>query len=239
MSVVRFAHGVLLAGLIGLTGCTAFQPVPLYQLDSGNPRVPEQKTGPAVLLGPVEVADYLNCDLLLQRQADGSLTAARRARWAGNLPNDIDQLLLRQLAGRLDSQRLAMAPAAPGFTPEVQVQLSITRLDSGPKQPAVLEAQWRLLDKRGQLRDTRLVRLEEPHQGAPADQVKAQSLVLQRLAEQLASAIQPLAAAEAEAAAAEEARKNAATRTPKKVEPAKPQIPIPSPVRQDVEIYRF
>ncbi|MFP3589396.1 PqiC family protein, partial [Paraburkholderia sp. SIMBA_055] len=87
---------------------------------------------------PVSVADYLQRETFLQRQADGSLSAATDGRWAGSLSSDIDQLLVRQLAWRLDSQRVVLAPATAGFSPDVQVLLSITRLDSGRNQPAIL-----------------------------------------------------------------------------------------------------
>jgi len=235
MTVVHLPLALLLTTLLGLAGCTGYQSMPLYQLDSGASSVPGQTGGLAVLLGPVSVADYLQREVMLQRQADGSLTVATDARWAGSLASDIDQLLLRQLAWRLDSQRLVLAPAAPGFTPEVQVLLSISRLDSGPKRPAVLEAQWRLLDRKGQLRDSRLVRLEEPHQGSAADQVTAQSLVLQRLAEQLAVAIKPLAG---QPAVVEEPRK--AAPVPARVPVLKgPRMPMAEPVRTDAEVFRF
>ena len=49
----------MLAGLLGLAGCSTHQPVSLYQLDSGSPAQPAQAAGMAVLLGPVVVADYL------------------------------------------------------------------------------------------------------------------------------------------------------------------------------------
>ncbi|MDU9413607.1 PqiC family protein [Pseudomonas sp. zfem005] len=226
----------LLTSLLGLGGCVHNAPVPMYQLDSGTAELPDQSAGMAVLLGPVSVADYLQRETLLQRQPDGSLTASTDGRWAGSLAGDIDQLLLRQLSWRLDSQRLVLAPANPGFTPEIQVLLSISRLDSGPQRPAVLEAQWRVLDKAGQLRDSRLVRLEQPHSGTAADQVRAQSQLLQQLAEQLAGAVKPLAGQPA--AAAEEPRK--ATAAPARArEPAPPKIPMAAPVRTDVEVFRF
>lgn len=197
MTVVR-PVALLLTALLALSGCSLLEqkPVPLYQLDSGEAVTPTRDNGVTVLVGPISVADYLRQQNLLQRQADGSLVATQDARWASGLANDIDQQLLRQLAWRLDSQRLALAPAAPGFSADAQVMLTITRLDSGPTQPAVLEAQWRLLDRRGQLRDSRLIRLEEAHGGPMAEQVKAQSVLLQRLAAELAVAIQPIAAAE-------------------------------------------
>lgn len=225
---------LLLTGVLALAGCAAHQPVALYQLDSGNPGQPKQSTGMSVLLGPVSVADYLQRETLLQRQPDGSLSAATDGRWAGSLSSDIDQLLLRQLAWRLDSQRVTLAPATNTGTPDVQVLLSITRLDSGDSQPAILDAQWRLLDRRGQVRDNRIVHLEEKHAGGTAAQVKAQGVLLQRLAEQLSVALKPLAN---QPALVEE--KKAAAKPVAKDEPDKPKMPIASPIRTDMEVFRF
>ncbi|MBP8885608.1 MAG: membrane integrity-associated transporter subunit PqiC, partial [Pseudomonas sp.] len=110
MTVVR-PVALLLTTLLVLSGCSLLQqkPVPLYQLDSGQAVTPTRDNGVTVLVGPISVADYLRQQNLLQRQADGSLVAAQDARWASGLANDIDQQLLRQLAWRLDSQRLALA----------------------------------------------------------------------------------------------------------------------------------
>ncbi|MFT8157982.1 ABC-type transport auxiliary lipoprotein family protein, partial [Salmonella enterica] len=88
-------------------------------------------------------------------------------------------------------QSLVLGPADEGFAPEVQIELSITRLDSGPAYPAVLEAQWRLRDKAGKHLGSRLVRLQEEHLGTTADQVRAQSALLQRLSEMVAGAVEP------------------------------------------------
>jgi len=233
MTLLRLPVILLLSGVLGLAGCSLRPPVSLYQLDSGQPGQPTRSAGMAVLLGPVSVADYLQRETLLQRQNDGSLKAATDGRWAGSLSADIDQLLLRQLAWRLDSQRVLLAPTAASFTPDAQVQLSITRLDSGNGQPAVLDAQWRLLDRRGKVRDNRIVHLEQKHDGSTASQVKAQGILLQRLAEQLSTAVKPLAN---QPALVEEPRK-AATQVRK--EPEKPRIPMATPIRTDLEVFRF
>ncbi|WJN60210.1 PqiC family protein [Pseudomonas sp. SO81] len=236
MKLLRLSSVLLLTGLLGLAGCTAHKPIPLYQLDNGNAAIPTQPQGLAVLLGPVSVADYLQRETLLQRQTDGSLLAADDARWAGSLAADIDQLLLRQLAWRLDSQRTVLAPTtAADFKPDVQVLLNIIRLDSGPSHPAVLEAQWRLLDKGGQLRDSQLLRLEEAHSGTTADQVQAQSRLLRQLAQRLAEAIEPL-----RNQPIAEAPKPAVT--PKPVKPKaeqQPRIPLVAPTRSNGEVLRF
>jgi uncharacterized lipoprotein YmbA len=236
MTVLRLPLVLLLTGVLGLAGCAVHQPVALYQLDSGNPGQPKQSsTGMSVLLGPVSVADYLQRETLLQRQPDGSLRAATDGRWAGSLSSDIDQLLLRQLAWRLDSQRVTLAPSASSATPDVQVLLSITRLDSGDAQPAILDAQWRLLDRRGQVRDNRIVHLEEKHDGSTAAQVQAQGVLLQRLAEQLSSALKPLAN---QPALVEEVRKPVQAKV-KQEEPDKPKMPLATPIRTEMEVFRF
>lgn len=234
MRALRLPLMMMLTGVLGLAGCSVHQPDALYQLDSGTPGQPMQSAGMAVLLGPVTIADYLQRETLLQRQNDGSLSAATDGRWAGSLSADIDQLLLRQLAWRLDSQRVVLAPASGGFTPDVQVLLSITRLDSGESQPAILDAQWRLIDRRGQVRDNRMLHLVQPHQGSTADQVKAQGALLQQLSEQLAVALKPLA----NQPPLVEARKPTPAPAPK-AEVEKPKIPMASPIRTDMEVFRF
>lgn len=225
-----------MTGLLGLAGCSTHPSVALYQLDSGQPGQPTQASGMAVVVGPVSVADYLQRETFLQRQPDGSLSAAIDGRWAGSLSSDIDQLLVRQLAWRLDSQRVVLAPAGTGFAPDAQVLLSITRLDSGAKQPAILDAQWRVLDRRGQVRDNRIVHLEQPHAGSESAQVQAQGQLLQKLAEQLSTALKPLAN---QPAVAEVPAKKPSAPAQVKKDPEKSRIPMAAPIRTDMEIYRF
>ena len=224
MTFLRLPFVLLLAGVLGLAGCSMHQPVALYQLDDGQPEQPKQAGGMAVVLGPVSVADYLQRETFLQRQAAGSLSA------------DIDQLLVRQLAWRLDSHRVVLAPATSGFSPDVQVLLSITRLDSGVHQPAILDAQWRLIDRRGKVRDNRIIHLEERHLGSSADQVKAQGVLLQRLSEQLSAALKPLAN---QPPVVEETPRKAAPVQVRKEGPEKSKIPLASPIRTEMEVFRF
>ena len=112
--------------------------------------------------------------------------------------------------------------------------LSITRLDSGKDQPAILDAQWRLLDRRGQVRDNRMVHLEQKHDGSTADQVRAQGELLQQLSEQLTVALKPLA----NQPPLIEPHKPEPKPAPKQ-EVNRPKIPMASPIRTDMEVFRF
>ena len=225
---------VLFLACASLTGCAALQPTPMYRLDNGTSGVPAQTDGAAVLLGPVVLADYLRRDALLQRLPDGSLAAdGQRARWAGSLQDDIDQLLLRQLAWRLKTQSLEMSPGSKGFAPDVRVEVDITRLDSGPEHPAVLEAQWRLLDKKGKRHTSRLVRLQEAHLGSTADQIRAQSELLQRMSKLMAEAIEPMLVAQARV------KRNIVKAPSVKQEEVVPGIPSAKPIQAEMEVFRF
>jgi hypothetical protein len=168
----------------------------------------------------------------VQRERDDSLSLSQQTRWAGSLQDDVGQLLLRQLAGQLDTSRVALYPDRVGFASEVQVVLNISRLDSGVQQPAVLEAQWRLLDSAGVSRGSRVVRLQAEHGGTVVEQVRAQSQLLQQLAGELADAIKAMPAAEVTPA-----RKPVASAPVKRPESKPPVLRI-EPATQ-MEVFRF
>lgn len=235
MSLLRTSSPLLLlCAALTLQGCAFLLPpqAQFYQLEQGEPKLPQDDKGPAILLGPLTLADYLQRENLVQRQADESLVISQQVRWAGSLGNDVGQLLLRQLAGQLDTSRIALYPDRVGFDTEVQVLLNISRLDSGAQRPAVLEAQWRLLDSAGVLRGSQLVRLQEEHLGTAAAQVRAQSLLLRRLADQLTVAIKAIPKAEP-----------VTLPKPKPPAPVKrpangPQMPVIEPAKQ-MDVFRF
>lgn len=176
MTVLRYSLWLL---LLALHGCALQPPAQFYQLQDGAPPLPAADQGPALLLGPLQLADII-------------LQAARPAGLLAQAEAVVGQLLLRQLASRLQTSRIALYPDRVGFDNQLQAVLSISRLDSGASQPARLQAQWRLLDGQGQLRGSRLLSLQAEHDGTPRDQVRAQSELLQQLAAELAAAIRAL-----------------------------------------------
>ncbi len=240
---MRVAHPSMmtcLAALLALSGCAATPPAAFYQLQGSTElSLPAANQGPAILLGPLNVADYLQREVVVQRRVDGNLLLDGQARWAGSLEDDIARVLLRELAGRTGSSQVALYPDRVGFRAQVQVLLNISRFDAGPEQPAVLEAQWRLLDGEGRMRHSQVLRLEHPHTGSLVNQVRMQSQLLQMLAERLAAAISALAD-EAEGEAVNRVRpERAASAAPQRPVRARPSTPQPAAVPTPVEVYRF
>lgn len=237
--LMRLPLGIAIVGVLafGSVGCSIAPPATFYQLQQSTTETASRDNNITVLLGPLRVADYLQRENVLQREADGSLSLSQQARWAGSLQDDIGQLLLRQVSAQLGSSRIALYPDRVGIEAQAQVVLSISRLDSGVQQPAVLEAQWRLLDAKGSLRNSRVLRFEEAHNGEVADQVRAQSQLLGQLSKQLVEALQD---AFPEQTVSPERKPTAAVSTKKpateKVESI--NIPVVEPVREQ-EVYRF
>lgn len=236
----RPAH-LLLGALIVLgSGCSLIGQHEYYQLQADTVAA-SSHANTAVLLGPVKLADYLQREQILQRHADGRLTASRGGRWAGSLEDEVGQLLLRQLAARLDSSHVALYPDRIGVKLGAQVILSISRLDSGVEQPAILDAQWRLLDADGKVRDSRVVSLQAEHDGELASQVRAQSALLVQLSEQLAAAVRRMQGGNGRATSQE---KNDPAQQPQSTRQEAPQdnghgnMPVVEPVKE-LEVYRF
>lgn len=181
---------LVVMALLG-SGCSLRAPVEYYQLQGQADAVVAGHSDTAVLLGPVKLADYLQREQIVQRHADGRLSAGS-ARWAGSLDDEVGQLLLRQLAAQLGSSHLTLYPDRIGVRPHAQVILSISRLDSGVGQPAILEAQWRVLDAQGDVQDSQIISLQASHSDDLTSQIRAQSNLLLQVSQQLAAAIKQL-----------------------------------------------
>lgn len=239
--LIRLPLALAMTGVLalGTVGCSVAPPATFYQLQQSDTELASRTNNITVLLGPLRVADYLQRENVLQREADGSLSLSEQARWAGSLQDDIGQLLLRQISAQLGSSRISLYPDRVGMEAQAQVVLSISRLDSGVQQAAVLEAQWRLLDGKGELRNSRVLRFEEAHNGQVSDQVRAQSDLLGQLSKQLVNALQE--AFPEQANSTKTARKPTAGLTNKKTTTEKVEsinIPVVEPVRGS-EVYRF
>lgn len=245
-SSLTFALGLL--GILSLSGCISSPPV-VYQLQPSikpsSISATKAVRDTAVLLGPIGLPDYLKQDVLMQRQVDGNLQPEKKARWAGSVQDNVDRVLLHALAEQLNSNRLVFYSEREGFKYDLQAVIRIDRLDSGPDQPVILEAQWRLMDAQGEQRTSRILRLQESHGPSVADQVRVQGVLLQQLSEQLARDIQ-WAALESEADAKARASASAAKskNAPKKREReddkdrGKPAAGA-KPLRTDMDVFRF
>lgn len=234
-TLYRPLHWLMATVMLTGAGCSLVTPSEFYQLQAPGEAVVSTHQETAVLLGPVKLADYLQREQIMQRQSDGRLNASRNGRWAGNLEDEVGQLLLRQLAMRLGSSHVALYPDRIGVKPGAQIVLSISRLDSGEDEPAVLEAQWRLLDADGEVRNSKVLTLQAEHEEELASQVRAQSDLLVQLSEQLAEAVRQLQDNQRKAEKVRQVRSQENSQASSR---KKGGMPVMEPA-QELEVYRF
>lgn len=234
-TLYRPLHWLMATLMLTGAGCSLVAPSEFYQLQAPGEVVASTHQDTAVLLGPVKLADYLQREQIMQRQGDGRLNASRNGRWAGNLEDEVGQLLLRQMAMRLGSSHVALYPDRIGVKPGAQIVLSISRLDSGEGEPAVLEAQWRLLDADGEVRNSKVLTLQAEHEDELASQVRAQSDLLVQLSEQLAEAVRQLRDGQRKAEQARQVRSQESNQANSRKEGS---MLVVEPV-QELEVYRF
>lgn len=217
-----------LACVVGLGGCSNLPaPASVYQLSSAGFTAPNaQALTPVVAFSKLEIAPYLASTTLVQRLDDTTISLETPARWAVNLETAISQWLVRQLASTLKTQSVFAEP--PEHTAlDARIALQISRLDSGPAHAGVLDASWQVFNPNGTVAASRVLRLIEDHDGSLADQVRAQSVLLERLSAALGeSVVQAL-------------RKPVVEKKPEPAaQPSAPIRPRAKPARS-VEVFRF
>lgn len=213
MNRMNYLSRLTLAGMFILMAGCSMKPASFYQLQAQQQEANLEAVGPAVLLGPVTLADYLQREQIIQRQEDGSLLLSKDGYWAGDLQGNIGQLLLNEMSRQLKSSNVALYPDRIGVEQQAQVILTLSRLDSGPQQPAVMEVQWRVLNKQGKTQETGMLSVEQEHDGSLLGQVKAQEKLLQQLAERLAKQVSAMTRSKAQTNKAEPQSRQSSTIT--------------------------
>jgi uncharacterized lipoprotein YmbA len=144
----------LLLGLAALAACTATLPTRLYTLDSAQAVPPALGTGPALGLGPIELAPYLDRPEIVTRSGVHQVRLGEFDKWA----EPLQAMLARQLGDRLreaaGSRAVLPMPSRGETEPRYAAAVSIDRFDADETGKVVLDARWRVY----QTSDERTVR---------------------------------------------------------------------------------
>jgi hypothetical protein len=142
----KFAKILLCSGLLGLSACAgSSQPSKYYVLSVTEPNQPRDPNGPAVTLGPVTLAKYLDRPQIVTRPTPNELDVDEFNRWGGRLEDNVAQVLSEDIARRLKTARIAVFPPEPAGRSDVRVAVTITRFERvGTAGDCVLEARWRI-----------------------------------------------------------------------------------------------
>jgi hypothetical protein len=179
------------AGVCALpSGCSSSPPARFHALAPVAPeKVPPSVSGAPVRVAPVRTPAVLDRQELVRRTSATGLEVSAVDRWGAPLAEMVREVLTLDLAERLP-EGMVVFPDEPA-PPEVgAVVVDILRFDRDAAGEVELVASWSLLPGGSAVATTsRQVRLTEPGAEGYADQARAMSSVLGRLADDIAAAL--------------------------------------------------
>jgi len=144
-------QGWVVAGGLGLLLCGCLGPRPgpparFYQLQPGvrGSEDPLPAGRPAVGVGPVELAPYLDRPQMATRVGATEIRYDELHRWAEPLAKNINWVLAENLAGLLPDRSVRILDTRFAGGDAVQIAIRILRLDGVPGGAAALHATWSL-----------------------------------------------------------------------------------------------
>lgn len=176
------------------------------------------RSAPAVGIGPVTLAQYLNHKRIATRDAQNRLTLADFDLWAAPLDEEIASVLAENLTAMIPTDRVLLLGRSGNVPIDYRVKVDIARFERNASGKVVLIARWTVLDaaNRKELAFGRSV-IDKPLTAAapPADEtapagrpaaaaeyeaiVRAMSDALADLSREIAAAIKAVSAEKARA----------------------------------------
>lgn len=141
----------------------------------------------ALIVGPIEVADYLQRPQMVRRVGEHQISYDELNRWAEPLQKSISTVLVQDLTTLLGTQRAFPFRSVYSDEVKVAVVLGIQKFEATPGEQAVLTARWAVVKRGDESPLTgRLHEFEEPVDGYGVDKMVAAQV---RLLSQLSRAI--------------------------------------------------
>jgi len=97
---------------------------------------------------------YLERSQIITRSSDNQLKIAASSRWGGSLKKNITQVLVKNMATMLDRARIGIIPANSDASPDINIELEISRFERFPDGKIYLSAMWRMVTATGELLET-------------------------------------------------------------------------------------
>jgi len=129
------------------TGC-ASSPTARYYTISPLAVLEQRSAAPvatapvSISVMPVEIPDYLDRLQIVTRDGANGLRLAEFDRWGGSLAENITAVLVENLSGLLQSDRVFSYPRMLADKPDYQLGVRVLRLDCLPGERVDLKVQW-------------------------------------------------------------------------------------------------
>jgi uncharacterized lipoprotein YmbA len=144
----RYLKTRLLPLTLMLAACATTPPAHFYRLTPEAPPAAEVSTR-AVVIGPFQLADYLDRPQIVTRNGNNSVVVADFERWAEPLDANFQGVVAANVSRLLGSDRVLEYPAQAIMKPERRITGRVSQFDVDATGLAVLEVQWGVLQGDG------------------------------------------------------------------------------------------
>ncbi len=187
MPPLRLLLGTLLLAACSLGGPS--RPAHFYAL-SVNTAGPAEAAAPSPMIGvgPVSLPEIYDRPQIVTRPDANRVELAEYDRWSGSLGEDLQRVLVQNLAGRLNNDNIVGWPWQRQATPVLQVAVQFFRFDGDVGKQAYLAGVWQLFNVAAgcRLEVHRFAVTRAPDGPGYAAYVGALSLALAQLSDEIA-----------------------------------------------------
>jgi len=143
--VVQF----FVAGCAGTSAPSRFYTLNALGDEEAAQSVPASTHSLSVVVGPVEIPDYLDRSQIVTRSSPNELKLAQFDRWAGSLKEDIARVLSENLALLLSGNDVSVSSWEWSSASDYRIALYIRRFDIMSEGSVLIGAQWNIIGKDG------------------------------------------------------------------------------------------
>lgn len=140
-------------------------------------------------VGPLEIPRLINRPQIVSRKNDTEIIMAEAHQWGGSHKEELIQVITDNLSSLLKTEKIEQYPWKFAFKPNYQVRINIERFDGELGRNITLRARWRLIQNKKEVLVKRAVINTKTKGSTYNDYVKAQSLALKILTQQIAQHI--------------------------------------------------
>ena len=181
---------------VALTGCITPDPTPeahFFQLQPSSDREPisdDIDIGP-LLVGPVEVADYIDKPQIARRVGEHQIVYDEGNRWAESLEKNVSSVIVENLSSFLGKDEVYPFASIHAGEARASVEIRISRFEGTPGEWAILHAAWTVSSQNENVgAQGRRVQLEERVVDSSIKQVvAAQSKLLEEFSRIIAAGV--------------------------------------------------
>lgn len=143
------ALGLVVSGMLSLSGCGTSQKTDFYQLEeSTNISLTGVEKGCVIGIGPINLPEYINRPQIVTRYSEHHFNVSEFHRWIEPVRDSISRLLVINLSNNLNSNRIYWLPRSDRHYPlDLRVAIDIGRFDGQLGKNVVLETRWSIFDK--------------------------------------------------------------------------------------------